>query len=166
MVTNHEAGWRVEDNDADRERFTAAPKGQTESITFRAYTHHLRVLDEIIQSGVDPRLKTKSDCLQDALALLIENWVDYFQDGLSGTTLRRQRMEITRRRRAAREQFLAEWDDELDVAKSKQDQKELENLLMDICYERGDREKDSPDSHVYELDRRISALKTMLGRVE
>ena len=161
-VPTFEDEWTF-DNPNSRERLTSAPRGQSEPFTTRIYQSNLRILDEIIHSGIDPRLKTKSDCVQDAVALFIEDWVKNYSDGLSGRTLQMLKLERIRMQREAREEFIRRVDEEIESAKYSQDRESLGTILYSLSQERGDSEGWSPNTYIAQLDVRIEDLRHILS---
>lgn len=146
-----------------RERFTTPKRGQTESITFRADTFHLRMLDEIIQSGVDPRLKTKSDCLQDALAMFVEDWAKNYADGLTGRTLRMFNLQQMQRQHDSRLKFVTDVEERLDEASQTGDRVALMNLIEQIHEEIEEMAKYSPKSYIEDLNKIASKIQEKLN---
>jgi hypothetical protein len=161
-VSNEEL-WGF-DNPQSRERFTTPPKGQTELTSVRLYSSNLRVLDEIIHSGIDPRLKTKSDCIQDAVALFIRDWVENYSDGLSGRTLQVLKMEAIRSVRESRDRFLQLTDEEIDLASRIKDRDALTTLLIGLKTELAESQVYAPKTYLDELQIRIDRLEEMLRR--
>lgn len=146
------------DNPSNRERYIRPKAEPTEMLSFRAVGKHARILDEIIHSGIDPRLKTKSDCLQDAVVLFIEHWTDNFADGLSGRTLRMLQMERVAMQGRARQEFLDQHDETYDEARRAQDTKTLRMLYMNLQAERQEAVGFSPDTYIADLDKRIERM--------
>jgi hypothetical protein len=162
-VSVNEELWGFDNEGASRERFTTAPRGQTEMFSCRLYANNLRMLDEIIHSGLDPRLKTKSDCVQDAVQLFIEDWVEKYADGLSGRTLRMFWLEQRRAQQENRDNFLTSFDSDLETAKKNRDKQGLQSLLALTKAER-EESKDSPPVYLEELDNRIRQLEELVRR--
>lgn len=162
VTTEYEHLWQIGNPD-DRERFTQAPRGQTEQLNFRVFTSHSRVLDEIIHSGIDPRLKTKSDCLQDAVALFIEDWNEKYPDGLSGRTLRKLMLEKIRMERESREEFLSTIEAEIESAKKQKDREGFVKILSYLKVERDDYRQYAPPSYIDQLTLLIKDLEELLS---
>ena len=127
-MESYEQYYQAE-NPENRERFVKPPRGQTEQLNFRIYTFHARVLDEIIHSGLDPNLKTKSDCLQDAVDLFIKDWNKNYADGLSGRTLRRRNMEEMLRIAQERDRFTEEAKEIVELSKKTGDRHTLFGMI-------------------------------------
>jgi hypothetical protein len=121
-----------------------------------------RVLDEILQSGIDPRLKTKSDCAQDAIALFIEDWVKNYADGLSGRTLRILHLEREQSAIDERERYLEHVDLQIENAKKYRDKEALNRNLQSLKQEYNDSEGFAPKSYLEELDKRIEDIRHLL----
>jgi hypothetical protein len=158
-------GLDPNDNPNSRERHSATngkAKAATEVASFRCSLSHLRALDEIIQSGIDPRLKTKSDCLQDAVSLFLEDWTNHYADGVSGRTLRRLRLERVQAVLDSRQTFLDLLDKGIDTAREQKDLLELRNLLHDARAEATDSEGYAPQTYIDEVNRRVTRLSEML----
>ena len=160
MTKSFEAEWGF-DNPNSRETFKA-PKGQTELVSFRMYLLHYKMIDEIVQSGLDPTLKTRSDFLQDCVAIGLEKYQDEHKDGLSGRSLRRFRLEKARQQREAREDYLESTDLEVEAAKKSRDRQMLVGILNDLEEEREDQEGFSPPDYLEAVDQRINELKRLL----
>lgn len=163
MSVGNEELWGF-DNPASRERFTTPPRGQTELFNVRLYVANLRVLDEIVHSGIDPRLKTKSDCVQDAVALFIRDWVENYSDGLSSRTLYMLRLEALRSVRESRENFLTRCDEEAESAAKAKDRDALTTILVGLRQELEDSQVYAPQSYLDDLTKRIGNLEEMLRR--
>lgn len=163
MGVSYEAEWGF-DNPNSRERFTQAPRGQTEQFNFRAYSNNLRVLDEIIHSGIDPRLKTKSDCLQDALALWIQDWTQNYSDGLGGRTLQMLKLEYLRNIRESRDRFLERTDEEWEAASKAGDIDALTMIHSGVRQEREDSLGYAGQAYIKELDSRIRVMDETLRK--
>jgi hypothetical protein len=159
---NYAEAWGLEDA-IDRERFTNAPRGQTEPITFRIYTHNARILDEIIHSGIDPRLKTKSDCLQDATSMFIDDWLTNYQDGISGRTLRMYKYERDKLQREARQSFLTETDEAIKQCSNEGDVRGLQRIRSNVDSELSDVNDNTPESYVKNLTARLDDLRRWLA---
>ncbi len=153
------------ENPDDRERFVSAPKGQTELASFRLYTSHMRVLDEIIQSGIDPRLKTKSDCYQDAVSLFIEDWLKNYADGLSGRTLRMLRVERRENEANRRLQFLELMQSSFDRCTDEGDRDGFVNLIVDIEEEIDQQRGYCPNSYIEKLEKLLATVKEKKERL-
>lgn len=123
---------------------------------------YLRALDEIIQSGMDPRLKTKSDCLQDALALFVEDWNKNYQDGIQGRTLRMLELERMKRLRESRTSLIEQAQEELQQAVRNSDIETLHRIEGHITAEREDSLGVSPPTYIKELDELLGRLSDML----
>lgn len=164
MEGTYEAEWGYEEPNS-RERFTQAPKGQTESFTIRVYVSNLRVLDEIIHSGVDPRLKTKADCVQDAIAFWIKDWVENYADGISGATIEMLHMDWLKMARDARNNFITRSDEELEEAVREGDSHALRILLGGLEARKNDpMSVDAPQSYHKALENRIDRIKELLRK--
>ena len=160
-MTNYADDWTF-DNPNSRARHTKAVRGQTESFTFRMDSQSFRVLDEILQSGIDPRLKTKSDCAQDAITLFIEDWVVHYADGLSGRTLRILHLEREQDAIDEREKYLSKIDEQIENSKQYKDTEALSRHLQSLKNEYTDSEGFAPKSYLVELDTRIDHVRQLL----
>jgi hypothetical protein len=149
------------DNPKSRERYSRPKVEPTEPLTFRATARNLRILDEIIQSGVDPRLKTKSDCMQDGLSLFIEDWMTNYQDGVSGRTLRMFQMERMAIQSRSRQDYLAEHDSSETRLRNDGDKTGLQTLFMNLQAERQEAVGFTPQSYIDELDKRIAKMEDL-----
>jgi hypothetical protein len=121
------------------------------------------MLDEIIQSGVDPRLKTKSDCLQDALAMFVEDWAKNYADGLTGRTLRMFNLQQMQRQHDSRLKFVTDVEERLDEASQTGDRVALMNLIEQIHEEIEEMAKYSPKSYIEDLNKIASKIQEKLN---
>lgn len=153
-------GWLL-DAPVNRERYIRPRTDGTEPISFRITAAHLRTLDEIIHSGIDPRLKTKSDCLQDAVFMFIEDWMQHYSDGVAGRTLRLYHMERLQMQRESRDAFLDAFDRERMEAMKCSDADGLTMLYKNLLAEREESAGYAPEAYIKELDDRISLMKSL-----
>jgi hypothetical protein len=121
------------------------------------------MMQEIVASQIDPRLRTVSDCLQDAAALWIENYIEYCSDGLSGRSLRLFQLERLQRNREAQQSYLDKWDEELIYAKQ-HDPEQLHHLLSQIKQEHQET-NGHPHAYAAELVTRIDRLTEIFPKV-
>ena len=160
-MESYEKYWQAE-NPESRERFTKPPKGQTEQLNFRIYTFHARMLDEIIHSTLDPSLKTKSDCLQDAVALWIEDWEKKHSDGLSGRTLRRFHMERMLQVAQERDNFMEEVKQIVDLSKKTGDRNTLFAMVDQVEAEVESESGHAPKTYLDDLRKIVKDINDYL----
>ena len=163
-MKSYEDEWQF-DTSETRERFTQAPRGQTENVGFRAFLGHLRIVDEAIQSRRDPRIKTRSDVLQDALMMWIEDWAkNYAEQGVHGTFLRELNLNKAKAKRERRKYMLDLIDADIEEAKQDKDVYGLQSTLRTVQEERDSLDEHCPQSYISQLDERIESLQEMLRR--
>jgi hypothetical protein len=63
-----ETPWGL-DEDKDRVRYFYKKEDQRTHVNFKAPTHLIRQIDEVVAARLDPRLKTRSDALCEAVAM-------------------------------------------------------------------------------------------------
>lgn len=146
--------WQLDDPDAGRQRYTksAVARGQTELIQCRADAFHVRRVDEIVASRIDPTLKTRSDVVQDALALWLEDWDKRYPDGSGGELGYHARLLRMERKREYREQFMQAAEKQLEGLQSEGDVRGLSEFLGIMLQSQGDFKDDAPPSFLQKLD--------------
>lgn len=154
----------VFDNPDNRERYHRQDKEPTENVGCRVPQRLVRIMDEIAHERLDPRLKTKSDIMVDGIAMVVEDYVKNYADGISGRLLREVRMEMKERQYQAQERYLEKVDTMTSSARNLQDGDELVALLDDLKGEFDDSRDFAPKKYVEELRGRITTLEETLRR--
>lgn len=156
--------WMLDDSDQSRQRYTKSDvkRGQTEVIQCRADSFQVRRVDEIVASRIDPVLKTRSDVLQDALAMWLEDWDRRYPDGAGGELSYQARLEAQRRKRRYRTDFLATAEDELKGLREEGDITGLSGFLQTLLMAQGDFKDDAPASYLHKIDNMISEARRLL----
>ena len=80
--------------------------GETERIQCRADAFHVRRMDERLAARLDPEFKTRSDIMQDAIAMWLEDWDRRYPDGSGGQLRYQSELANMERRRQHRRGFL------------------------------------------------------------
>jgi hypothetical protein len=157
--------WQLDETDAARHRYTKSDvkRGNTEVIQCRADAFHVRRVDEIVASRIDPNLKTRSDVMQDALAMWLEDWDTRYPDGATGELSYQARIEGMRRKRRFRTDFLETAEEELRSLATDGDTLGLSTLLQTLLLAQGDFKDDAPQSYLDKLEKHISETKRLLA---
>lgn len=157
--------WMLEDTEAKRDRYTKSDvrRGNTEVIQCRADAFHVRRVDEIVASRIDPALKTRSDVMQDALAMWLEDWDRRFPDGAGGELSYQARIEAMKRKRRYRLDFLETAEEELTGLQNDGDVQGLSTFLQTLLLAQGDFKDDAPDTYLRKIDDMIQRAQRLLA---
>jgi hypothetical protein len=158
--------WTLDDSE-NRQRYTKSDvrRGQTEFIQCRADSFHVRRIDEIVASRIDPTLKTKSDVLQDALAMWLEDWDKRYPDGSGGELAYRARLMRMERKRAFREEFMESAGDQLEALQRDGDALGMSEFLQIMLQAQGDFKDDAPSSYLSKVEDMIQRARRMLDAI-
>lgn len=151
-------------DDNDRERFTNQKKGQTEQAQFRVASMNVRRIEEICASKIDPRIKTKSDAYQDAVALWLEDFYNNHADGVTGRILSEWKMEQAELKNNERLRFLDRIDTSIETSLKMHDVEELNQILGYVKMEFNWSQKGAPPVYKRELIERINKLEELVKR--
>lgn len=156
--------WMLDDSDQSRQRYTKndVKRGQTDVIQCRADSFHVRRVDEIVASRIDPSLKTRSDVLQDALAMWLEDWDRRYPDGAGGELSYQAKLEGMRRKRRYRSDFLMTAEEELKGLREDGDVNGLSGFLQTLLMAQGDFKDDAPGSYLQKIENMISEARRLL----
>jgi Arc/MetJ-type ribon-helix-helix transcriptional regulator len=149
--------WTLDDTDTKRQRYTKSDvhRGQTELIQCRADSFHVRRIDEIVASRIDAVLKTRSDVIQDAIALWLEDWDRKFPDGSGGELGYHARLLRIERKRIYRDQFMETAEEQLNALQADGDIHGLAEFLQIILQSQGDFKDDAPVSFMDQLEKLV-----------
>lgn len=164
IVPSFEDEWRLEGDATENRERQKSPRGPGIVVSARLdpFTH--RTLEEIAASGIDPRIKTITDCMRDGATLFIEDWVKNYADGISGRLVRNVRMEMKKRQYDAQTEFLEKVDEMIDHAKKLEDDTELESILTDLKEEYDQTSAYAPPVHIKEVRKRIAEVTELLKK--
>lgn len=156
--------WMLDDSDAARQRYTKGDvkRGQTEVVQCRADAFHVRRIDEIVASRIDPSLKTRSDVLQDALAMWLEDWDKRYPDGAGGELSYQAKLEAMRRKRRYRTDFLTTAEEELRGLREEGDVNGLSGFLQTLLLAQGDFKDDAPATYLGKIDNMVNEARRLL----
>jgi hypothetical protein len=122
------------------------------------------MLDEIIQSQLDDRIKTYSDAVRDGVSIFLDDWAENYSDGLSGRALRLYQMEKEDQAREERKAFIDKMDRDITKGKELRDVDGLQRALHRLRDEFTEFKDHAPIRYVQELSERIGALEGLLSK--
>lgn len=156
--------WALDDPESNRQRYTKSnvQRGSTEVIQCRADAFHVRRIDEIVASRIDPSFKTRSDVMQDALAMWLEDWDRRYPDGAAGELSYQALMKAMERKSAYRTEFMETASGQLDRLRQEGDSGGLSEYLHIMARARGDFKDSAPPSYMTKIDRLISDARRLL----
>ena len=145
--------WLSNDDGTPRQRYTKSDvkRGQTELVQCRADAFLVRRVDEIVASRLDPIIKTRSDVLQDAIALWLEDWDERYPDQ-GGALAYQSRLERMSRRREYRESFIDTVEEQLELTKRLGDISDLRELSQILSLAYTDFKTDAPPTSMKRMD--------------
>jgi hypothetical protein len=153
--------WQLE---RQHETFTKSnvQRGNTEHIQFRADAFHVRRIDEIIASRVDPSFKTRSDVLSDAVVLWLENWDLQHPDGTAGELHHRFQLDNQKRARQYRVEYMESAKEELDALRKDFDVEGLRALSRNLIAATIELTGKAPPKYIAELDQLLAETRRLL----
>ncbi len=156
--------WALDDPESNRQRYTKSDvkRGATELIQCRADAFHVRRVDEIIASRVDPAFKTRSDVVQDALAMWLEDWDRRYPDGAGGELAYQSLMRAIELKRTHREEFLESAKNQLDGLRQDGDVDGLSDYLHIMARAQGDLKDTAPATYMRRLNELIMEARHLL----
>lgn len=132
MTTEGWDPWFLEDTEL-RPRYNRGnlPKGQVEHIQCRTNALHVRRIDEIVASRVEPVFKTRSDVLQDAISMWLDDWDQRYPDGIGmgGELAYRSMLDKAERMDEEREGFVQSAQTRLERLQNNKDTEGIEGFL-------------------------------------
>lgn len=155
--------WALDDTGA-RQRYTKSEvkRGETERIQCRADAFQIRRIDEIVASRIDPSFKTRSDVLQDAIAMWLEDWDLRYPDGVGGELSYQARLKTMERKRVYRQEFLTSAVEQIDSLKIDADVEGLSSYLHIMLLAQGDFRSSAPESYLKQLDALIAEARRLI----
>ena len=144
-----------------RTRYTQSKSQQTEHISFRAPLSIIREIDEIVAGRYDEFLRTRSDVLNDAVALWLETWFTEHPDKLV-TEAREFFLSKRRMERERRDSYIQLLEDELEKAIKDKDAKYLRELFIEVARYRGEAEAHCSPAQLEQLQKLHDRLKEIL----
>lgn len=159
------APWMLDDETLKRQPYVKdqVKRGNTELIQCRADAFHVRRIDEIIAARIDSTFKTRSDVVQDAIAMWLEDWDRRYPDGATGELSYQARIEAMKRKRRYRADFLTIAEEELHGLQQDGDIQGLGNFLQTILLAQGDFKDDAPATYLQKIDDMILRARRLLN---
>lgn len=155
--------WNLDADGSKRTPYTRVKdkKGDSVPVTARCDSLMVRRTDEILASAVGwPTYKTRSDIVQDALAMWLEEWDKEHPDQASALSYQ-FKVEQMGRRRAARTDFIDIAKKELDGLREDGDITGLHQFIATLDTALSDFRVDAPASFL----RRVDELRTSAKRL-
>ena len=149
----------------DRQPYTKASvkRGETTHIQCKADAFLVRRVDEIVASRIDDAFKTRSDVLQDAIAMWVDDWDEHHPDGASGQLSYQSELSRLERASENRTAFLTRADTQLNRLSGEGDRNGLQTYLEVMARARGDFLDDAPKSFINKMDQYIDQAKRLLS---
>lgn len=148
----------------ERQPYTKASikRGETERVQCRADAFLVRRIDEIVASRIDEDFKTRSDILQDAISMWVDDWDNRHPDGMQGQL--HYQSELARLERATenRSAFLGRAERQLTQLRNDGDTNGFSTYLSIMFRARGDFLDDAPKPFISKMDQFISEAKRLL----
>jgi hypothetical protein len=156
--------FSLEDRSSCRQRYTKkeVKRGETEQIQCRADMFNVRRIDEIIAARIEPEIKTRSDVLNDAISLWLEDWDHRYPDGAAGQLRYQSELVNMERKRGYRQDFIQRAEGQLAGLREDGDLLGLKNYISLMLRARGDFMDDAPDSFMERMDRFISEARRLI----
>lgn len=153
--------WRLE---KQHETYTKSDvkRGNTEHIQFRADAFHVRRVDEIIASRIDPSFKTRSDVLSDSLVLWLENWDLAHPDGEQGQLHYKFQMDKQKRQRESRAEYMDTVKEELADCRKDADYEGIREITRSLISAVASMEGQAPPKYIAELDQLLMEARRLL----
>lgn len=157
--------WLLDDADIPRQRYTKSDvkRGQTELLQCRADAFHVRRIDEIVASRLEANFKTRSDVVQDAVAMWLEDWDRRYPDGASGELSYQGRLEKLQRRQQHRDSFMETASEYMDSLRTTGDIYGLKEFLQVLLMAQGDFRADAPVSYMNKLEYMVETAERLLN---
>jgi hypothetical protein len=155
--------WALDDL-TPRQRYTKTEvkRGETERIQCRADAFNVRRIDEIVASRIEPTLKTRSDVLNDALSLWLDDWDSKYPDGVGGELAYQARLKTMERKRIYRNDFLEDAKAQIENLQSDGDLEGLTTYLHLMQLAQGDFQSSAPESYVRQLKSLIDQARRLI----
>lgn len=153
----------------ERERYTKAEvkRGEVEFIGCKAKAIHVRRIAEIVESRVEPELKTKSDVLQDALVMWLEDWDRRHPDFTDEHSLRAQdELDRMQQLTIARKTIIAKAKGQLDALREDGDIVGLRRFLRVLEDMEEKNRADAPAKFMKDLADMTVQVTRLLAEVE
>jgi hypothetical protein len=156
--------FALDDPTASRQRYTKdqVKRGETERVQCRADAFKVRRIDEIVAARIEPELGTRSDVLNDAIDLWLEDWDRRYPDGASGQLRYQSELLNMERKRQYRQGFIDQAETQLTGLREEGDLLGLKSYVGLMLRARGDFMDDAPDSFMERMDKLISEARRLL----
>lgn len=140
-------------------------KSETESFTGRFSSFHLRRIEEIIHTRIEPDFKTKTDIVQDAISMWLEDWDQRHPDGVGGEYTSSSQLDIIQAQSDRRANYLDKAKKTLDTVASDKDIAGLKAVVVSFV-KYLEESHAAPAAYQLELEALIAKARRMLGEFE
>jgi len=156
--------FHLDDSELSRQRYTKSNvrRGETEVIQCRADAFHVRRIDEIVASRIDPAFKTRSDVMQDAIAMWLEDWDRRYPDGAGGELAFQARLKALERKREFRVGFIQAATEQLEGLVSDSDILGIREFLQMMLQAQGNFKDDAPQPYMRQIEELIQRSRRLL----
>lgn len=155
--------WNLETDNKKRTPYkrVSEKKGDSIPVACRCDSLMVRRMDEVIGLQ-DPSYKTRSDIVQDAIAMWLEDWDIRHPDVITALTYQ-FKVEQMGRRRSARSTFLEMAKKELDGLRDDSDIMGLHQFVQTLDTALMDLREDAPASFLRKVDDIRTSAKRLIG---
>ncbi len=152
-LRNQLQAWNLETDPTKRTPYKRVQerKGDSTPVACRCDSFIVRRMDEILGSANSPDYKTRSDIVQDAIALWLEEWDKEHPEMVTALSYQ-FKVEQMGRRRAARTAFLEVAKTELDGLRDDGDISGLHQFIQALDTALVDFREDAPASFLRKID--------------
>lgn len=149
--------------DVPHDRYTKSEvkRGDTEHINCRINSFHVRRIDELLAARFEPNFKTRTDVIQDAIVMWLEDWDLRYPDGAHGQLSAESKMQLRKRRREHREAFMAFADKEFEALIFDKDKSGIADFLITLIQARAEFPPDTPQSFQDKLNAMIEKARRL-----
>lgn len=140
-------------------------KSETESFTGRISSFHLRRIEEIIHTRIEPDFKTKTDVVQDAISMWLEDWDLRHPDGVGGEYTSSSQLDIIQAASDRRANYMAKAEKTLDTVSHDKDIAGLKAVVVSFVKYR-EESQSAPVAYQADLDGLIAKARRLLGEFE
>lgn len=159
-MSSNASAWGLE-NSHDRYTKSEVKRGESEHINCRLSSFHVRRVDEIIAARYEPSFKTRTDVLQDAIVMWLEDWDQRYPDGSRGEMSALSEMELKVRRRESRDSFMAFAKKEFEALIDDTDLHGIRAFLITLIKFRTESPPDTPQKFKNEVDGMIERARRL-----
>lgn len=152
--------WGLE-NTHDRYTKSDVRRGESEHVSSRISSFHMRRIDEIIAARYEPQFKTRTDVIQDAIVMWLEDWDQRYPDGAHGELSAFSEMELQTRRRESRDSFMQFAEKEFEALIDDTDLAGIKRFLITLIKFRTDSPPDTPQKFRNQIDSMIERARRL-----